>query len=116
MGVAGLQTLIDHEAAANAAVLSANITTGTPAVGERLATTAAMLASRGLDAAAATAASTGLLGRAVANQSAVMTFDKAFIAVSLVFVVAAPLLIGVKLALGRRAGSATLRSRGGEDP
>src|SRR5262245_51590320 len=34
MGVAGLQTLIDHEAAANVAVLGANITAGVPAVGE----------------------------------------------------------------------------------
>ena len=34
MGVAGLQTLIDHEAAANLAVLGANISAGVPAVGE----------------------------------------------------------------------------------
>ena len=50
MGVAGLQTLIDHNVAANVAVLGANVTAGVPAVGERLTTTTAMLAAKGMDA------------------------------------------------------------------
>jgi DHA2 family multidrug resistance protein len=103
MGVAGLQTLIDHEAAANATVLGANITAGVSAVGERLATTAAILTSKGLDAAVATSTSKSLLGRAVMNQSIVMAFDTAFTAIVLLFVIAAPVLIGIKVGLGRRA-------------
>jgi MFS transporter, DHA2 family, multidrug resistance protein len=101
MGVAALQTLIDHEAAANVAVLGANISAGVPAVGERLTTTAGMLASKGLDTATATATSTILLGRAAAGQSMVIAFDTAFSAVALLFVVAAPVLVGFKIGLTR---------------
>ncbi|HYE38814.1 MAG TPA: hypothetical protein VEB23_02710, partial [Ramlibacter sp.] len=100
IGVAALQTLIDHEAVANAAVLGANINAGVPAVNERLAATAAMLSADGLDAAAASAASARLLGRAVMGQSAVIAFGTAFNAIALGFVIAAPLLIAFKLALG----------------
>ena len=45
MGVAGLQTLIEHNVTANLAVLGTHVTAGAPAVSERLATTAAMLAA-----------------------------------------------------------------------
>ncbi|MDQ2084438.1 DHA2 family efflux MFS transporter permease subunit [Xanthobacteraceae bacterium Astr-EGSB] len=103
MGVAGLQTLIEHNVAVNYAVLSANVTSGTPAVAERLAAMSAMLVERGMDAAAASRASIGLLARAVAGQSTVIAFDTAFNAVALLFVVAAPVLVGVKIGLGRYA-------------
>ena len=95
MGVAGLQTLIDHNVAANVAVLGANVTAGVPAVGERLATTTAMLAAKGMDAVAASRAATSLLGRAVTGQSTVIAFDTAFNAVALLFVVAAPVLVAI---------------------
>ncbi|MET0654124.1 MAG: DHA2 family efflux MFS transporter permease subunit, partial [Pseudoxanthomonas sp.] len=39
IGVAGLQTLIEHGVARNVAVLGASVTAGTPAVGERLSAT-----------------------------------------------------------------------------
>jgi len=109
MGVAALQTLIDHEAAANVAVLGANITSGVPAVAERLATTAAMLAAKGLDAAAASATSASLLGRAVMGQSIVIAFDTAFNAIALFLVIAAPVLIGFKVALLRYAKARAAR-------
>ena len=86
MGVAGLQTLIDHNVAANVAVLGANVTAGVPAVSERLTTTTAMLAARGMDAVAASRAATSLLGRVVTGQSTVIAFDTAFNAVALLFV------------------------------
>ncbi len=105
MGVAGLQTLIDHHVAANAAVLGANLTAGSPAVSERLTTTASMLATRGMDAVAASRAATSLLGRTVASQSNVIAFDTAFNAVALLFVAAAPVLVAIKIALSRRRGS-----------
>jgi MFS transporter, DHA2 family, multidrug resistance protein len=101
MGVAWLQTLIENNVAANVAVLGANVTAGVPAVSERLAATAAMLAARGMDALAADRAATSLLGRAVAGQSTVIAFDTAFNTVALLFVVAAPVLVTIKIGLAR---------------
>ena len=103
MGVAGLQTLIDHNVASNVAVLGASITAGVPAVSERLTTTTAMLAARGMDAVAASRAATSLLGRVVTGQSTVIAFDTAFTAVALLFVIAAPVLVAVKIGLSRYA-------------
>ena len=105
MGVAGLQTLIDNGVAANLAVLGASVTAGVPAVGERLATTTAALAARGMDAVAAGRAATSLLGRVVAGQSTVIAFDTAFNAVALLFVVAAPILVAIKIGLSRYQAS-----------
>lgn len=102
IGVAGLQTLIEHHVVANLTVLGANVTSGVPAVNERLATTAAMLATRGMDATASRAA-TSLLDRLVIGQSTVIAFDTAFNAVALLFVVAAPVLVTIKVGLHRYA-------------
>ena len=103
MGVAALQTLIEHNVALNKMVLGASITAGAPAVSERLTTIAAMLAARGMDALAAGRAATSLLDRAVIGQSTVIAFDTAFNAVALLFVFAAPMLVGVKIGLSRYA-------------
>ena len=97
IGVAGLQTMIDDNVTANAAVLAASVTADTPAVSERLATVSVMLASRGLDGVAAGRAAMGLLGRAVTGQSTVIAFDTAFATVALLFVVAAPVLVTIKV-------------------
>ncbi len=105
MGVAGLQTLIDHAMVSNTAVLGAGITAGTPAVVERLAATTAMFMAKGLDAAAASRAATSLLGRTVTGQSTVIAFDTAFAAVALLFLVAAPILVAIKIGLAKRAHS-----------
>jgi MFS transporter, DHA2 family, multidrug resistance protein len=102
MGVAGLQTLIDHNVAANVAVLGASVTAGTPAVAERLATTTALLAAKGLDAVAASRAATSLLARTITGQSTVIAFDTAFFAVVLLFAVAVPALVAIKIGLSRR--------------
>ena len=111
MGVAGVQTLIDHNVAANVAVLGANLTAGSPAVSERLTTTAAMLSAKGMDTLAAGRAATSLLGRTVTGQSTVIAFDTAFNAVALLFVVAAPVLVAIKIGLSRRTKSNALRDR-----
>ncbi|PDT37073.1 MULTISPECIES: DHA2 family efflux MFS transporter permease subunit [Sinorhizobium] len=108
-GVAALQTLIDHNVVANLAVLGANVTAGKPAVIERLTATAAMLTAKGMDAPEAGRAATSLLGRAVTGQSSVIAFDTAFNAVALLFVVAAPLLVGMKIGLGRYAKARSAR-------
>jgi MFS transporter, DHA2 family, multidrug resistance protein len=101
MGVAGLQTLIEHNVAANVAVLAANVTAGVPAVGARLTTMTAMLAAKGMDAVAASRAATGLLDRVVIGQSTVIAFDTAFNAVALLFVFAAPVLVAIKIGFAK---------------
>ncbi len=103
MGVAGLQTLIEHNVAANVAVLGANVAGSVPAVSERLTATTAMLMARGMDAAAAGRAAASLLGKAVAGQSTVIAFDTAFNAVALLFVIAAPVVVAIKVGLSRKA-------------
>lgn len=103
MGVAWLQTLIDHGVAANLSVIGASVSAGAPAVGERLASLSAMLAAKGMDAMYASRAAASLLGKAVAGQSTVIAFDTAFNAVALLFVAAAPAIIAVKVALSRYA-------------
>jgi DHA2 family multidrug resistance protein len=103
MGIATLQTLIDHHTAANLAVLGANVAAGKPAVIERLTAMTAMLTAKGMDAAAAGRVAASLLGRAVTGQSAVIAFDTAFNAVALLFVVAAPVLVAIKIGFARYA-------------
>ncbi|WP_237885555.1 DHA2 family efflux MFS transporter permease subunit [Pseudomonas sp. PGPR40] len=101
IGVAGLQTLIDHNVVTNAVVLGANVTPGGAAVIERMTTTTAMLSAKGMDTVAAGRAATSLLGRLVTSQSTVIAFDTAFIAVALLFVIAAPILVGIKIGFSR---------------
>jgi DHA2 family multidrug resistance protein len=115
IGVATLQTLIDHQVVSNQAVLGTSISAGTPAVAERLAATTAMLIGRGMDAAAASQAASLLLGRAVGGQATVIAFNTAFNAVALLFVIAAPVLIAIKIALSRagKARRARLSAEGG---
>jgi len=116
MGVAALQTLIDHNVVANVAVLGANVTAGRPAVIERLTTTTAMLTAKGMDAAAASRVATSLVGRVVTGQSTVIAFDTAFNAVALLFVVAAPVLVGMKIGLARYAKVRTERLLKAKEP
>jgi MFS transporter, DHA2 family, multidrug resistance protein len=95
--------MIDHSVTTNATVLGASVTAGTPAVGERLATMSAMLVARGMDGVAASRAAMALLGRAVTGQSTVIAFDTAFAAIALLFVVAAPVLVSIKVAFAVHA-------------
>ncbi|MCY1397010.1 putative multidrug resistance protein MdtD [compost metagenome] len=112
IGVAALQTMIHHNAIANAAILGADITAGEGAVIERLTTTTAMLADKGIDAAGAGRAATSLLGQVVMGQSTVLAFDTAFVAVALLFALAAPILIGIKIGLARYAKVRAMRTVG----
>lgn len=105
MGVAGLQTLIEHHIASNGVVLGANVTPGGHALIERLTHTTAMLAGKGMDPAAAGRAATSLLEKGVSGQATVIAFDTAFFYVALLFVVAAPILVGIKIALARYANA-----------
>jgi DHA2 family multidrug resistance protein len=110
IGVAGLETLIEHHTAGNLTVLGANLTAGVPAVGERLTSTAAMLSARGMDALAGRVA-TSLLDGVLIRQSTVIAFDAAFNAVALLFVFAVPVLVTVKIGLHRYAQMRATQSR-----
>jgi DHA2 family multidrug resistance protein len=101
LGVAALQTLINHQVASNSVVLGTYVVAGNPTVIARLKTTTTMLSSKGLDAVDASHAAMTLLVRAVVRQSTVIAFDTAFIAIALLFVVAAPAVIAVKVGLSR---------------
>lgn len=107
MGVAGLQTLLDQHGVLNTQTLGTYISPGATAVIERLEATATMLRHQGMDPLAAGRAAVSLLGRAVAGQGTVIAFDTAFNAVALLFAVAAPLLVCIKLVLARRARGST---------
>lgn len=111
MGVAALQTLIDHQVAGNQVILGANVTAGSPAVTERIATMTSILVGRGMDTAAAGKSALMLLGRAVAGQSTVIAFDTAFNALALLFVFAAPLLIAIKIIVARAGAARRLRNQ-----
>jgi DHA2 family multidrug resistance protein len=103
IGVAGLQTSIDHQMVANQSVLGAALSPGTPALAERLGALTSLLVARGMEAGAAAKAATAMLGRAVGGQAAVVAFDTAFNLVALLFVFAAPVVIAVKIVLARTA-------------
>jgi DHA2 family multidrug resistance protein len=75
-----------------------------------------MLAARGMDAVAASRAATSLLGRVVTGQSTVIAFDTAFNAVALLFVIAAPVLVTIKIGFARFAKMRVARSPGTEEP
>ena len=105
MGVAGLQTLIDHNVVGNVAVLGANVTAGVPACRRTAGGDDRHARRRGMDAVAAGRAAMSLLGRTVAGQSTVIAFDTAFNAVALLFVIAAPMLVALKIGLHRYAGT-----------
>lgn len=110
MGVAGLQTLIDRHAVANQAILSANLPSGLAAASDRLSAMSGALVLKGMDLQAAGANARGLLSRSIAQQSAVIAFDTAFLALALLFVFAAPILITTKIALAALAKRRTAPS------
>lgn len=112
MGVAGLQTLLDHQTVANQAVLGTAISSGSMATGERLSAITSLLVARGMDAAHAASSASAMLGRSVAGQSIVIAFDTAFNAVALLFIIAAPIIIAVKKCLAR---SSAQRSASNKD-
>jgi DHA2 family multidrug resistance protein len=103
IGVAWLQTLIEHNVAGNLTVLAAHVTNGIPAVSERLATMTSMLVGKGMGDVPAGRVAMALLDKSVIGQSTVIAFDTAFNAVALIFVFAAPVLVTFKVCLHRFA-------------
>lgn len=104
LGVAFLETLVDHQTALNKSVLAAHIVPGSVAAMERLAALTHGLAAHGMELDTAARAAVQILARDLTMQASVIAFDTAFFAVALFFVGAAPVLITVKIVLGRLSG------------
>jgi DHA2 family multidrug resistance protein len=90
----------------NLAVLGASVTPGVPTVSERLAASSAMLTARGWTPRPPVGLATSQLGRIVTGQSPVIAFDIAFNVVALLLLVAAPVLIAIKVGLAGLRGKA----------
>lgn len=101
VGVAVLETLIDHQTALNKSVLATHIVPGRAGVSEYLAMLTNSLAARGMDVGEAAQAAIQMLGQQVASQATVIAFDTAFMTIALFFLVAAPLLISAKVVISK---------------
>jgi len=71
----------------------------------------AMLASKGMDTITASRAAAKLLGSIVVGQSTVIAINTAFNAVALLFVIAVPVLLTVKIGLSRHPKKTAPRKR-----
>lgn len=105
IGIAALQSLIEHETASSAVTLGSHLGTGNGALIERLNSLSGLLTGKGMDAVSAGRAATSLLGRSLNQQATVIAFDSAFMAIALLFVVAAPLLVAIKIGFGRHGNA-----------
>jgi len=103
IGVAGLQTLIDHQSAMNRTILGAALTPGSQSVADRIGEYSALLVGRGMDPAPAAAAARALLARSLGAQGNVIAFNTAFNSVALLFIAAVPVIVVVKVMLARKA-------------
>ena len=101
IGVAGLQTLIEHQQVANSAILDAALSPGSRGLAARVAENASLLASRGMDPVFAESSARALLARSVGGQGIVIAFNTAFNAVALLFVAAVPIIVALKIILAR---------------
>lgn len=93
MGVAGLQTLIAHEATAARMVLNAALNPGAPRLAERLASLTSFLVGKGMDPETAARLAFSLLNGATTRQSLLIAFDAAFLHLAALFVVAVPVVV-----------------------
>ncbi|MDI7864909.1 DHA2 family efflux MFS transporter permease subunit [Rhizobiaceae bacterium n13] len=101
IGVAFLQTMIDHQVVLNKVVLGASIASGRVAVTERLAMVTRSLTARGMETGEAAQAAVQMLGREVARQATVIAYDTAFLTVALFFLAAAPVLVTSKVIISK---------------
>lgn len=101
LGVAGLQTLIQHNVAVSSAALRAHLASDAPSVAQRIAATASMLSERGVDSAASQDAALLLLNQEIRSQAMLIAYGVAFQTIALFFVAAAPLIVGLKIVQSR---------------
>lgn len=98
-GIAMLTTYLEHQNALNRTVLSQYLTSGNAALTDRLEILTALLSARGYSVDEAGMAATPIIRDALMQQAMTLSFNECFLAVALLFVVAAPLLVGLKVIL-----------------
>ncbi|HEX5419296.1 MAG TPA: MFS transporter, partial [Gammaproteobacteria bacterium] len=107
IGAAALETCLDHGSALGRSVLAARLSPGDPAFDAWRTRAGEMLAAQGLADGQVGAAANGVIFRTLDAQAHVLAFDHAFLALAGLFVVAAPVLVALKIVLKkRRAGCA----------
>jgi DHA2 family multidrug resistance protein len=97
VGIAGLSTYLDHQAALNRSILASYLAPGNPALAERQDMVTALLNARGYNPAEAASAAIAVIQKTLQAQVAVLSFSEAFLALALLFVVAAPILVSIKV-------------------
>lgn len=97
VGIAALSTYLDHQSALNRGILATYLAPGNPMLAERQDMVAAQLAARGYDPAESASAALAVIHKAVQAQVVVLSFSEAFLALALLFVVAAPVLVSIKV-------------------
>ena len=112
IGVASLATYLDHQNALNRTVLAQYVTAGNTALAERQESLAALLTVRGYSAEEAGAAATAMIQKALVQQVSTLSFNECFLAIALLFLVAAPILVATKLTLARLMGHASHPAHG----
>jgi len=106
-GVALLQRYLDHQNALNSAVLSSHLEEGGALLAERLQRVQVVLQSKGMEAGAATTkAAVAFLKKSLLLQSNVLSYNEAFFAIVIVFIVAVPVLLIYKFWLSQQHCSA----------
>ncbi|MGO1079629.1 DHA2 family efflux MFS transporter permease subunit [Inquilinus sp. CA228] len=106
IGVASLATYLDHQNALNRTVLAQHLAPGNPVLTDRQETITTLLTARGYPAEEAGAAATAVIQNAFVQQVATLSFNECFLAIALLFLVAAPVLVATKLTLARVLGHA----------
>ena len=93
LGIAIMATLLSHFTSHARATLVQHLTTGDPAVTQRVAAIARVFTARGSDAATATAQAYRVLERQVLAQASVLSFAKIYLISASVMVLGLPLLL-----------------------
>ena len=101
-GVGVIQRYLDHQNAQNGAVLSSHLEAGGVLLTERLHGIQAALQSRGMEASDAAKAAMAFLKKILTTQSNTISYNEAFFVIVIVFIIAAPLLILLKIWLSKR--------------
>ena len=99
LGVALLETLIDHQTVLNKSILVAHLLPGRIEVSERIASLTKLLVARGLEAGTASRAAIRMIGQELVHQATVIAFDTAFLTIALFFCFAAPVLVCAKIVI-----------------
>jgi len=97
VGIAWLSTYLEHQTALNRSVLASHLTSGNSLLSQRQDEMAELLVARGFNPSEAAAAAIAQINRSIQAQVSVMAFGEAFLGLALLFVVAVPILVSIKL-------------------